>query len=97
MDDRRRIGGLAVIMALVALVVGVIAVALPYRAAFEQTEARLTETAKSQARLMEAMARFDAETSPESPGGPTAATMRQIRDAHGNYEGLGETGEFALA
>ena len=97
MNERRRIVGLALTMALVALVVGAIAVALPYQAAFEQTEARLTETAKSQARLMEAMARHEAKRSHLHPEGPSAATLSQIRDAHQQYEGLGETGEFTLA
>ena len=97
MDERSRIGVLALTMGLVALVVGAISVTLPYRAAFEQTEARLTETARSQSRLMEAMARYDAESSQDYPGGPAAATLSQIRDAHQHYGGLGKTGEFTLA
>jgi PAS domain S-box-containing protein len=59
------------------------------------------EAAQSQARLIEAIARFDvasAKTSPESyPGGPSVATLSQIIDAHGHYKGFGETGEFTLA
>jgi PAS domain S-box-containing protein len=97
MDERRRLAALALAMGLVAVVVGVVAVALPYHAAFEQAEARLTETARSQARLMESVARFDAAHNQNYPGGPIAATLSQIRDAHQQYEGLGETGEFTLA
>ncbi len=69
-----------------------------YRISFEQQRARLVETAHSQARLMEAIARFDAEYhQDEFPGGAFEATLSQIRNAHENFEGFGKTGEFTLA
>jgi PAS domain S-box-containing protein len=68
-----------------------------YQVAFEEEKARLTETAQSQARLLEAVARFDTLYSQNYPEGPGAATLSQIRDAHQNYAGFGQTGEFTLA
>ncbi|MDA0334459.1 MAG: hypothetical protein O2782_04775 [bacterium] len=54
---QRRSAALAATMIPVALVVGVVALVLPYQAAFEQFEARLTQTVRSQARLIEAVGR----------------------------------------
>ena len=58
---------------------------------------RLTETAKSQARLIEAVANFNNQYGVNYPGGAEQATMAQIREAHAKYEGFGDTGEFTLA
>jgi len=68
-----------------------------YETAFEEERERLTETAQSQARLIEAIARFDAIYSSDYPGGPVAATLSQIIDAHQHCKGFGSTGEFTLA
>ena len=82
----------------VSLVVATLTIYLLYDAAFSEERARLLETVRSQARLMEAIARFDAVYSREDhPGGWQAATLSQIIDAHKNYMGFGETGEFTLA
>jgi PAS domain S-box-containing protein len=82
-------------------VVAGITIYVLYGTAFEQQRERLVEAAQSQARLIEAIARFDtarAKTNPEFyPGGPVVATLSQIIDAHGHYKGFGETGEFTLA
>ena len=88
---------LILIMATAALMVGGIAIALLYQAAFKEAESRLVETAQSQARLLEAIARFDAVHSQNYPGGAIEATLSQIRDAREHYTGFGETGEFTLA
>jgi hypothetical protein len=58
---------------------------------------RLVEIAKSQARLIEAIARFDKTYSNDYPFGARAATLHQIKDAHSRYEGFGKTGEFTLS
>ena len=97
MSERTRITLLIGIMTLVALVVGGVSIPLPYRAALQEEEARLRVSAQSQARLLEAVARFDAEHSQEYPGGALEATLSQMRDAHERYAGFGETGEFTLA
>jgi signal transduction histidine kinase len=86
------------IMALVFVAVAAVVIYALYTAAFEEQRARLTEVVQSRARFIEAVAHFDARFSREDvPGGPTAATLSQIVEAHENFEGLGETGEFQLA
>jgi diguanylate cyclase (GGDEF)-like protein/PAS domain S-box-containing protein len=78
------------------LVVGGAATYITYLAAFEEEGLRLREIAQSQARLLESVARFDAQYSSDFPGGSFAATLGQIREAHSKYKGFGETGEFTL-
>ena len=97
MNERRRVLFLIAIMSIVVLTVGGIAIAMLYRTALNEQRARLVETAQSQARLLEAVARFDAVYSQDYPGGSEAATLSQIRNARNNYAGFGETGEFTLA
>jgi hypothetical protein len=88
---------LILIMTTVAVGIGVAAITILYRAALDEERSRLVETAQSQARLMEAVARFDELYSLDYPEGPKAATIAQIKDAHERYLGFGETGEFTLA
>jgi two-component system, LuxR family, sensor kinase FixL len=97
MPERKTQFLLILIMTSVSLCVGGIACLMLYRAAIEQTRNRLVETAQSQARLIEAVARFDSVNSSDFPDGSEAATLKQIIDAHENYRGFGETGEFTLA
>ena len=97
MSERWRIFSLICIMAVVGLVATGIAVAMLYRAALYEERVRLVETAQSRARLIEAVARFDAVYSHDYPEGPVSATISQIVDAHERFEGFGETGEFTLA
>ncbi len=73
-----------------------------YRFEFYQQEARLQETVQSQARLYEAVARYDARHaevmhSDDLKYDPFEATLKQIRDAHASYEQSGQTLEFTLA
>jgi hypothetical protein len=97
MSERKRILLLISIMATVSLTIGGIAILLLYRTALEEEKARLVETAQSQARLIEAVTRFDSTWSRNYPGGSEQATLSQISDAHGRYKGFGDTGEFTLA
>jgi hypothetical protein len=60
-------------------------------------KSRLVETAKSQARLIEAIARFDSVHNKDYPQGARDATFSQIVDAQNHYKGFGETGEFTLS
>ncbi|OAD22336.1 PAS/PAC sensor hybrid histidine kinase, partial [Candidatus Thiomargarita nelsonii] len=79
-------------------VLSVTLVWLLYDTAFEGQQERLVETAQSQARLIEAIAHFNAKHNPcDMPGGTFVATLSQIIDAHEHYKGFGETGEFTLA
>jgi PAS domain S-box-containing protein len=98
MTERRRIFLLIVIMAVVAVGVAGTTLFVLYQAALDQQRERLVETAHSQARLIEAMAQFDAQYSAEDvPGGAFEATLSQVRSAHEQFKGFGETGEFTLA
>ncbi len=97
MVARKRIFYLIFIMTAAAVIVGGITMYMLYNAALEEERARLVVTAQSQARLLEAVARFDAIHSADYPNGSFEATLSQMRDAHENYHGFGETGEFTLA
>lgn len=88
---------LTLVMVLVALSIGITAIWMLYETAFNEQRARLIEVAQSRARMMEAVALFDQDYSSDYPGGPMAATVSQITEAHKNFNGLGETGEFVLA
>lgn len=81
----------------VGLISIIISIFVLYSAAFNQEKNRLRELAQSQARLIEAVARFDKIYSTTFKGSPTEATIFQIIDSHRNYEGFGDTGEFVLA
>ncbi len=59
MREYKRFFILILIMTGVALIVGATAIAVLYQTALEEARFRLLETAQSQARLMEAVARFD--------------------------------------
>ncbi len=99
MDDRKRVLLLSIlIMTSVAMAVGAISLFSLYRTAFEQQRERLVETVRSRARLIEAVARFDAMYgAADVPGGPQAATLSQVVWAHEQFRGFGRTGEFTLA
>ncbi|MCR4287384.1 MAG: PAS domain-containing protein [Deltaproteobacteria bacterium] len=97
MTERKRIFLLILIMAVVGIVASGVAITMLYRAALEEQHARLLDTARSRARFIEAVARFNAIHTQDYPGGPAMATLSQIVDAHNNFEGFGETGEFVLA
>jgi|GEM_PF-1159038 len=97
MDEKKRIFSLIFIMAVSSLIVSAVAITMLYRTAFKENQARLVETAQSQARLIEAVARFNQKYSKGFPEGPEAATLSQIMDAHEHYAGFGKTGEFTLS
>ena len=98
MREYKRFFILILIMTGVALIVGATAIGVLYQTALEEARFRLLETAQSQARLMEAVARFDRAYN-VYPEGANAATLLQIRDAHEHFShlGMGKTGEFTLA
>ncbi len=75
-----------------------IAITALYRAASDEERMHLLEIARGQARLMEAVARFDAIHSKGAhPEGAGAATLAQITDARKHRQGFGNTGEFVIA
>jgi Na+-transporting methylmalonyl-CoA/oxaloacetate decarboxylase gamma subunit len=97
MNERKRVFLLILIMATVSLLVSGSSITILYRTALDAQKVRLIETAQSQARLIEAVARFDADHSQDYQQGSVQATISQIIDAHEHYKGFGETGEFTLA
>ncbi len=98
MRERKVVVYLILILTAVSLVVTGVAIGALYRAAIAEERARLVETAQSQARMIEAVARFDATYSKhDHPGGAQGATLSQVVDAHSRYSGFGRTGEFTLA
>ncbi len=98
MSERKRILILILIMAISCLIVAGITITLLYHAAISEERERLVETAQSQARLIEAVAKFNANYSKSyTPGGSRAATLNQIIEAHKKYEQSGRSVEFTLA
>jgi len=97
-NERSRILVLVLIMMVVALGATGVALYSLYNAAFHENKDRLRETVQSRARLIEAVARHDRQQA--GAGGyqaAHAATLAQVRAAHGRFRGFGETGEFTLA
>lgn len=98
MSGRKRLLLLLGVMALATTCVGVTTLIVLYNAAFAEEKARLVETAQSQARLLESMARFSAQYSRNDfPAGPFEVTLMQLREAHARFKEFGKTGEFTLA
>jgi len=87
-----------IITASVSLVSFIIFRELYYESVANQGE-WLANTAKSQARLIEAIDRFgkDHNRGINHTKEVKKVTLSQIIDAHEQYEGFGKTGEFALA
>ncbi|MBI9075240.1 MAG: PAS domain S-box protein [Desulfatibacillum sp.] len=97
MNERKRFILLIIIMTGICLSITAISLGILYKTALKVERGRLTETAQSQARLIEAIARFNYSNRTDYPNGPVHATLNQIKDAHENYMGFGKTGEFTLA
>ena len=98
LTNRQRLLVLLLVMATVGLTAAGFSLWSLYGAAFAEQQTRLIEIVRSQARLIEAIARFDATHSQDAdPRGAAAATLSQVIDAHARYKGFGETGEFTLA
>ena len=88
------------VLLLTGVGIGGISTYVHYTTSVNMHKNRLVELAKSRARLIEAMARHD-RTLALQFGYSTEVgkrhTLNQIIDAHRNFKGFGETGEFALA
>lgn len=97
MRDYQRVLLLVSVLSAVAISIGISAIYILYRTSFQEQGLRLVETVQSQARLLEAVARFDSLYNRDYPGGSIQATLTQIQDAHSRYRGFGKTSEFTLA
>ena len=98
LTQRHPTNQLFLIMAAAALLISAISLAVLYSAAVEQHQQRLAETVKSQARLIEAIAEFenlDIQIGDRSQILQT--TLEKVALAYREFEGFGNSGEFALA
>ncbi|MCB2145618.1 MAG: hypothetical protein KQI81_04035 [Deltaproteobacteria bacterium] len=97
MNPRKRVILLIFIMSLIVWVVEGITVSVLFNTTLKEEKSRLVEMAKSQARLIEAVARFNKDFFNGDLDKGRQATLSQIQDAHTRYEGHGKTGEFTLS
>lgn len=98
MNERRRLFELIGLMAALVLIVTTLSIFVFYDAHFEQQRTRLTELVKSQARLIEAVARDEFSNGDgQNAASASATTLAQIRAAQSKFEGIGKSGEFVLA
>lgn len=85
-------------MAVTSLIVATVSIVSLYNTAIDQHRVRLVETVKSQARLIEAIASFNAfRDGGDLDNNWRDMTLQQIKNAHSKFKGFGETGEYALA
>ncbi len=96
MNERKRLIILILIMIVVSMIVSGSTIYLLYDTAFREQSARLVESVRSQARLIEAVAKFDQLHAKHYEEKPTEATISQIVEAQANYKGIGKTGGFTL-
>ena len=97
MHPRRRIILLILIMSSIVVAIEAITIGILYRTAMNEQRSRLEETAKSQARLIEAVARYNRAHGSKFSNTALNATLNEIKDAHSQYRGFGRTGEFTLS
>lgn len=98
MQAHKRLLLLIAAMIGVVSIIGASALAVIYYGERERERLRLQDIVQSQARLLEAMARFD-RIYTRYPDGPEAASLRQFIESQHAFarRGLGETGEISLA
>ncbi len=88
---------LPLLICLIGAATAGISIATLFNVAIDEDKSRLTHMVRSQASLMEAVAKFDAAHSRSAhPDGSFGATMEQIIAAHKSLNGFGETGEFVI-
>ena len=102
MRERKRILLVTLTMIAVCSLSVMVTIGMLYVHDMNEHRQILTVTAQIQARMIEAVARYDSDSARDMakarPGfDASKATLRQVLDAYGNYEGFGETGEFTLA
>ncbi len=95
--NRRRLASLIFLMGMVTLCSGGFAMYLLYATAFEEQQARLHDAVRNHARLIEAVARYDASRPGADRDLAAANTLYQVIDAHERSAGFGDTGELVLA
>jgi len=87
-----------VVLTLIVISVAASGFVILYNTSIDDKKRSLIDQVQSQARLMEAVAKFDAFfQSDHTPGKARAATLSQIKESFRRYTGLGKTGELLLA
>ena len=97
MVEYKRIAWLILVMTAVVAGATATAIGLLYDTAYERERLHLIANVRSQARIMESMARFDGSARQQALGPSGSAALEQIRDAHAHQPGLGDTAELTLA
>lgn len=87
---RKRILALIVVMASITISATVITMAVLYNAALKEKERDLIQAARSHARLIESIARFNQEQSANYPNGATPATLSQLKEGLSPLTGSNE-------
>lgn len=97
MRPRTRVFFLIGIMVAIVFVAESTTMFILYTAALHEERSRLKETAQSQARLMEAIAKFDLRSHSDATRNIPADALKLIVEAHAHYQSFSKTGEFTLA
>lgn len=92
-----RLATLIGLMAAVVLVAGGLSMFLLYDAAVDAQKARLLDAVRNHARLIEAVARYNAGQPKAARETAAEKTLSQVVDAHERSAGFGRTGEYVLA
>ncbi|MEJ1343481.1 MAG: response regulator [Candidatus Sedimenticola sp. (ex Thyasira tokunagai)] len=92
----KRILSLVSIMVVIGLLIGGATLGLLYQTAFEQFRDQLTDIAKSHSSIINAIAKFDRETGDHSKDKAKEWSISQLRTAHENFKGFGDSGEYVL-
>ncbi len=78
------------------LIVTGVSTYLLYRAALSEETARMRDIARTNALLLNEIARFNEVYPSDYPGGPLETALAQVREAHRGFPGMGESGEFTI-
>jgi len=99
MSERGRILASSIgIMLMVSVCVTAVTISVLDRVFLEHHRARLTEVVQHRARILRAVARFDAASGRREPLGDAATTrLSQVVEVYESFGPFGETGEFTLA
>ena len=96
MRDRRRVLLLVLILTVVAAALGGVAILILYETAFDQERERLSDLARSQAVVIEALT-INLQRSGMAPAEAREVALRLEREARSRALGFRKTGEFTLA
>jgi PAS domain S-box-containing protein len=96
MAESKRIALLVGVMMAVVIAATATSIGVGYRTAFERERQHLIANVGSHARIMEAMARFEASAHHPERQDLGSAALSQIVDAHTRHEATGDTAELTI-